>query len=387
MRALTKLMAVCASAAVALSACGAATSSSKSDEKKSDAAVVLHDAAGRTVELDKKPERVILGESRQAYSLLFLNKENPANKVVAWGADMERTAPDIWQKLIEKFPKAKEIPTIGSVYTNDLSIEALVAKKPDIFLITLDAYEAAKKSGLTEKLDASGMKYAVTDFRYKPLENTTKSVSLIGQVFDVEEKAEEFNKFYKEQVESVLKKGSEQKEKPTSFLWRAPSISECCKTYSTANFGSMLTAVGTKNIADDLLPGQEGGLTPEQIITSQPNLMVATGGEWGAMKAKDDKVGYLHLGYNASPESAQNTLKALRSQPGFDHLKAYDDGRVHGVYHQFYDSPYNFMAIQAFAKWAHPEAFADLDPEENWKNFHKKFMPWEASGVFITSVK
>ncbi|MFC5369404.1 ABC transporter substrate-binding protein [Arcanobacterium bovis] len=386
MRSLTKLVALCATTAISLAACSGASQSSKSSTKDSTG-IVLNDAAGRKIELDKKPERVVLGESRQAYSLLFLNKKDPTQKVVAWGTDMKRAAPDVWNKLVEKFPKANDIPTIGSVYTNDLSIEGLIAHKPDIFLITLDAYEAAKKSGLADKLDSSGIKYAVTDFRYKPLENTTRTVTLLGKVFGYEKQAEKFNKYYAEQVEPVLKKGESLKNKPTSFLWRAPSISPCCNTYSTANFGAMLTAVGTKNISDDLLAGQEGALTPEQIITSQPNMIVATGGEWGGMKPKDDKVRFLHLGYNADPESARNSLLALRSQPGFDHLKAYDDGRVHGVYHQFYDAPYNFVAIQAFAKWAHPQEFADLDPQANWKSFHDRFMPWPVSGTFITSIK
>ena len=38
---------------------------------------------------------------------------------------------------------------------------------------------------------------------------------------------------------------------------------------------------------------------------------------------------------------------------------------MHAAWHQFYGNPYDFVAIQQFAKWFHPDLFADLDPEED----------------------
>ncbi len=34
----------------------------------------------------------------------------------------------------------------------------------------------------------------------------------------------------------------------------------------------------------------------------------------------------------------------------------------HAIWHQFYNSPYQFVAIQQLAKWFHPTLFTDLDP-------------------------
>ena len=48
------------------------------------------------------------------------------------------------------------------------------------------------------------------------------------------------------------------------------------------------------------------------------------------------------------------------------------------IYHQFYQSPYHFVAIQALAKWIHPDKFKDLDPQATYQELHQKFLPIRA---------
>ena len=49
-------------------------------------------------------------------------------------------------------------------------------------------------------------------------------------------------------------------------------------------------------------------------------------------------------------------------------------------YHQFYDTPYYFIAELAMAKEFYPERFKDIDPEAVFKEFHEKFLPISDSG-------
>ncbi|MGA1834290.1 hypothetical protein [Rhizobium wenxiniae] len=72
---------------------------------------------------------------------------------------------------------------------------------------------------------------------------------------------------------------------------------------------------------------------------------------------------------------------------GFPELEAVKDNHVMAVYHQFYQSPYHFVAVQALAKWLHPERFKDLDPQATFKELHEKFLPFDVSGVFWTTLK
>ena len=41
----------------------------------------------------------------------------------------------------------------------------------------------------------------------------------------------------------------------------------------------------------------------------------------------------------------------------------------------FYNSPYQFVAIQQMAKWLHPELFRDLDPDQTMRTLYERFLP------------
>lgn len=88
------------------------------------------------------------------------------------------------------------------------------------------------------------------------------------------------------------------------------------------------------------------------------------------------------FGYEATPEAVQERLAGLAERPGRPELSAVKNGKFHSVYHQFYNSPYHFVAMQAFAKWMHPDQFADLDLEASMIELHDRFLPIDYSGVF-----
>lgn len=376
----------------ALTACGVASragggSSASAASGSSASGFTVTDVVGREVAFEAQPQRVVMSESRQAYSLAFLNKDNPIDKVVAWGTDLQKAAPDFYEMLQTVAPAAKDIPTIGSLKSGDLTVESLVSHQPDVVVLTLDSYNEGQQGDFISKMEAQGLRYVVTDFRRDPVKNTVPSVRLLGEIMDYRDAAEQFLAFYSTHVDPVVDKAKGLSTRPTTFLWRGPGLNDPCSTYSTANLGAVVTATGGTNIADDLLPGEEGVLTPEQVIASAPQNIIATGGEWGAQKLKDTaKTSYVHLGYKADEASARASLEQLKDQPGFDQLTAFADKRVYGVYHQFYDAPYNFVAYLAFAKWQSPEEFKDLDPQGTWEEFHEAFMPWKAQGVFITGI-
>jgi len=373
-----------------LASCGVASRAGKGSSTSSGTSkggFEVTDIVGRKVTFSAQPKRIVLSESRHIYSLAFLNKTNPIDKVVAWGEDLQKAAPDFYEKILSVAPKAAELPKIGNITKDGLPIETLVSHKPDVFIMTLDAYNSAKEKGYLEKLDGQKITYVVTDFRRDPVKNTVPSVTLMGAVFDKRKEAEAFVSFYKKQVDPIVAKVKSLTSKPATFLWRSPGVNEPGATYSTANLGAIITATGGTNIADSLLSGEEGTLTLEKIIESNPKNIIATGGEWQKQKINEKaQTSYVHLGYKADEASAKASLEQLKNQPGFDQIQAFTDRHVHGIYHQFYDAPYNFIAYLTFAKWQNPEAFSDVDPAKVWKDFHEQYMPWKAEGVFFTSI-
>ena len=66
-------------------------------------------------------------------------------------------------------------------------------------------------------------------------------------------------------------------------------------------------------------------------------------------------------------------------------IQAVDNDNFHAIWHQFYNSPYYFVAVQKMAKWFHPDLFADIDPEATFKELHERFLPLDYQpGYFIS---
>ena len=352
-------------------------------------ALTITDVADRTVTLEAAPSKIILGESRQAYSLLFLQRDNLMDKVVAWGTDLQSAAPDIYDRVVKVQPKAADLPTVGSVAKGDLSVENLLEHNPDLFLMTLEQYEAAKQAGFDAKLDSAKVPYLVTDFRKKPVENTHTSVRLLGQVFGVSDKADEFLTYYDSLVNPVLEaaKAKAEADRPSVFVWRSPGISEPGRTFGESNFGQIVTASGGNNLGTTLIDGDAGTVTAEQLIASQPDIIIATGGDWEKQKVSEKTViKYVKLGYNATPEETNQTLGQLSGETGYSELKAFSDKKVYAIYHQFYDAPYNFLAYVAFAEWQGLKVDGLPEVDAAWSDFHDKFMPFKAEGIFAAKL-
>ena len=374
----------------AVSACGNRNQTAEtSGSGSAGGALTITDVADRTVALASAPTKIILGESRQAYSLLFLQRDNLMDKVVAWGTDIQSAAPDIYDRLVKVQPKAAELPTVGSVAKGDLSVENLLEYNPDLFLMTLEQYEAAKQAGFDAKLDSAKIPYLVTDFRKKPVENTHTSVRLLGQAFGVSGKADEFLTYYDSLVNPVLEaaKAKAEADRPSVFVWRSPGISEPGRTFGESNFGQIVTASGGNNLGTKLIDGDAGTVTAEQLIASQPDIIIATGGDWEKQKVSEKTViKYVKLGYNATPEETNQTLGQLSSETGYSELKAFSDKQVYGIYHQLYDAPYNFLAYVAFAEWQGLKVDGLPEVDAAWSEFHDKFMPFKAEGVFAAKM-
>lgn len=379
-------------AALMLSACSAPSDTGSGDPAKNGATnassgLTVTDVKDRTVEFDKAPERIVLGEGRGIFATAILNKDKPADKVVAMGTDLAKAAPSYYEKITTTNPELESIPQIGHIGKGDVTIEEIVSFKPDVMVISADQYDDISTTGMKDKLEAADIKYVVTDFRQHPMENTTKSVDILGQLTGQTESAADFNKEWTETVDLVRDRASKAKDRPKTFLWRAAGLKDCCATVKESNLGEMVNLAGGDNLADHVLATEEGSMTPEKLIADQPDVIIATGGSWAPDPKKKQPLPHTTLGYKSESADAARTLTGLLKTPGFDQLKAPKDGKFYGVWHQFYDSPFNYVALLQFGKWLHPELFDDINVEQKWKEAHEKFTPFDASGTFFTAQK
>lgn len=337
--------------------------------------VTVTDIVGRKVEVEAPVKRIILGEGRQMYFVGALDKDEPFKRVVGWRDDLGKADPETYRAYEKRYPEIAKLPTFGGMKEGAFDVEQAIALKPDVLFLNIEAKIASDEAKLVEKLASVGIPVVYVDFREKPFEHTEPSMRLIGKLFGKEQVAEDFIKYRAEQIKVVTDRlaGAKDLKRPLVMVERAGGYSDdCCMSFGNENFGKMVEFAGGRNLGTPLIPGTFGTVNAEQIVASNPDVVIVTGSNWDGYVPGGNWVG---LGYGADMTEARRKLTNLMKRPAFTQTAAVKNGRVHGIWHQFYNSPYQFVAIQEIAKWLHPELFKDVDPGATMKVLHERFLP------------
>ncbi|MEO5806310.1 ABC transporter substrate-binding protein [Devosia sp.] len=338
-------------------------------------AFTVTDVAGRQVSFDHPVQRAILGEGRMLYSLAAIETENPFAHVVGWRNDLWTTDQKSFDAYVAKFPEAANLPFLGNLTDGTLQTETVVDLHPDVMILPIGNKVAADEIKLEDTLSGIGVKIVYVDFREHILANTVPSLHILGQLFGKEKRADEVAAFWQSKMDAIAKVIADSKpRRPNVFMYRAAGLVECCGTFGPDNFGLMVELAGGHNLGSDFLPGYTGSINPEQVIASNPDVIVVTGSDW---TNSPDAKGFVSVGPGTadSAKASREVLASLVQAPAFTGSTAVANGNVHAIWHQFYTSPYQFVAIQEMAKWFHPELFADIDPDATFKEFYDKFLP------------
>jgi len=346
--------------------------------------ITVTDVAGREVAVNVPIKRAVLGEGRQLYIIAALDRENPAGRIVGWRKDLIEADPATYQAYLAKFPEFADIPAFEGLEQSLIDIETTIAQKPDIVFLSLETKRAVEEAAYIEKLGALDIPVVYVDFRNNPEVNTEPSIRLFGQLFGKEDRAEELIAFRAAEIAKVIDRLANVKpERPKVFIDRAAGFYEdCCHSFGNSNFGAMVEMAGGDNIAKDLIPGTFGQINAEQVIVSNPSHIIVTSAMWDIYVPGGK---WVPVGPGADPDEVVEKLKFYPTRPAYLGIKAQKTNAFHAVWHQFYNSPYQFVAIQQMAKWFHPDLFADIDPDETFKQLHDRFLPIDyQSGYFGT---
>lgn len=348
------------------------------------ALVEMTDLLGRTVKVRTPVQRVMLGEGRQLYLVAALDTDDPLKRVVGWRKDLIQSDPDTYSAYLHKFPKIAAIPTFGGFEEGTFDIEQAVALRPDVIVMNIEAKQATDDARYAQKLASLGIPVVYVDFRYHPVENTEPTMRLFGKLFGKEDRAKAFIAFRREQIRRVTAVIAQSRPaRPKVFIERIGGYSDdCCLSFGNENFGKFVEMAGGNNIAKGIIRGTFGQLNPEQIVAANPDQVVITSANWEAFVPNGRWIG---LGPGADPAQAAAKLKAFTQRPAYTGTTAQKTGAFHGIWHQFYNSPYDFVVIQQLAKWFHPGLFRDLDPGATFRELHRRFLPLEyRPGYFVS---
>lgn len=342
--------------------------------------ITVTDVVGREVTIPGPAQRVILGEGRQLITLSLLVPD-PASIIAGWTGDFAKSGGLLYDEYRKRFPALDRIPLIGTSGKETVSTEQIIALKPDLAIFGAGSHGPdAKSADVIRTLEAAGIPIVFIDFRLHPFSNTVPSMEVLGKVLGQEQKANEFIDFYQRRINHIrgtLAKHPDLK-RPKVYMemirGAVPPGSP-----GKGNLGEFIDFVGGDNIGKTL-PGEVGTLNMEYVISQQPEVYVATG------IAKPGEDG-LVIGHNVWTYQTQESLAKLAARPVVSPLNAIRQGNVYGMWHLFYDSPLNIAAVEALAKWTHPELFGKLQPHGVLQEINRRFLAVPLKGVFFAELK
>lgn len=262
------------------------------------------------------------------------------------------------QRFIHQWPALAQLPTLSSAPTPQLDSEALLDLAPDLVLFDLSRVGSVEGSPLARLLDELGIAYLFIDFNRHPLENTPKSLALLGEALDATPRANQLITLIEQHLARIDQRLAEQPtDAPTVLINVAPGVKiDCCRTSLSNGLADLVARAGGDNIAAALTPGASATLSNEWVLSHPPNIIINTAGQW---RAGDG----IRAGVGISADDINQDLRLLsQTLPGWTHLNAVKEGQLYALWHGFHQGPFAIVALERIAQWLYPERFYDLDP-------------------------
>lgn len=333
--------------------------------------VTLTDSDGKQVTLKQEPQRVVLQDGRDILTLALLDRDDPFKRLVAWNNLVKKSDAPTWALLQKKWPEAKNVIDMGFSDKGEVNLESVVAEHPDLMIAQLRSKPSLTQGGVLEKMKQLGIPVLFIDTFENPVVDTPKSITTLGAALNREAEAKAYTDFYQQHYQAIISKTRNIKPQPTVFIEAKAGLGgleSCCFTHSHVGWGGMVEAVGAKNVGSGLLPGATGDISLEKVIAMKPDVYIVSGSQWAS--AKNAAVPF---GYNVTQQQVDNAFTNMKARPGFAQVSAVSNDRFYGLYHNFYNHPYNIVGLEYLAKFIYPAQFTELDPANTWKEIVTRF--------------
>lgn len=324
------------------------------------AEIRLEDISGHTVALEKPARRVAVDDGRTIIAMSFLT-DDPVGLIAAWPHDVDRFGRELYAAYSRKFPALESLPRVAS-NAQDLDVEQVLALHPDVFFVSTVTHASPAQ---LEQLREGGIAVIAIDFVTDPLENTDRSLAILGKATGHDAEAARIIALRDDVKGDIARRlqaadaASADKTvmRPKILLEPHASTQQpCCNSPGKAGLGRFLSTVGADNVGGVIGDRPSGKLALEQVIASAPSVYIATGGAY--MKNR----GGLLIGPEFSAEETRQSLTALTARESFSVLD-FKPEAMHGISQQLFNSPLDILVLELLAKWARPDVFGAIDVE------------------------
>lgn len=336
----------------------------------------INDVLGRDVQVDVPAKRVVLGFYYPDY-IAATGAENFEQVVGISREFWEKFNPGSWNLYNQKLPNLQGIGDIGNIDRGTFSFEKTLAMKPDVVILAKQQYDTLKAE--MPRFEAANIPVVVVDYNDQTVKNHVKSTQIFGQLAGSEQRADQVAQEYADGIADIQKRvNAAQSAKPKIYVeFGDKGPKEHSFTFGKNMWGAIADIVGGDNISKPFVENW-GPINPEQVLVSKPEVIMISGTEVG-MKQPNT----MAMGIDVPADEAQRRLKGFTTRNGWENLPAVKNNRVYGIYHTASRSLSDLAAAQFMAKALYPKAFADVDPEKTYMDFHEKYLPVKPSGTFF----
>lgn len=296
------------------------------------------DCAGRTVEIPENPQRVACMYASTAHMMAMLDQ---GDKIIGTPNGVKT---DVLMQM--KYP---EIAKTATPYQGGaINAEELLRIEADLVLVRRST---AENEGEIEKLDKLDIPYVVVD--YINIEELKEAISVMGQVFGEEEKADAYLEHFERTIDLVQErlKGIDDGKKPEVFH----SVNEAIRTDAAGDICcEIMELAGVKDLSavkEIKAGGDKTLVTLEEIYQWDPEYILAneysvtdyilSDSKWKSLKAVKNKQVYT-LPVGATRWCHPGSMEA-------------------------------HMGVLAIAKQFYPEEMKDIDLKEYIGDYYKTY--------------
>ncbi|MEY9162881.1 iron complex transport system substrate-binding protein [Sinorhizobium fredii] len=342
--------------------------------------MTITDSAGRQVTIASRPQAVLLGTGFNLVALSLVLPD-PVSVLAGWSGDMKGDNPEIYESFRRKFPRLAEVPLIDDGSGPGLSFETILTLKADLALLANWQADTEAGQRAIDYLSGIGVPVVVVNFNDDVLKRTPDTMRLLGKIFEREEKAEEFARFYEERLARIRDRVAKHPGPgPTVLMEAFPGAERCCWAFGIGGLGEFISLTGSRNIAEGKLPRPGGMMNAEAVMAADPDVYIATSSPGG-------KYSGVSIGPGVSAEEAEQTLAKAVYAPVMASIAAVRNGRVHGLWNFFNAIPLNIVAAEAFAAWLRPDLFPDVDPARTLAEINERFAAVPFEGAYWISLR
>ena len=339
------------------------------------ASETIKDVIGRSVRVDLPAKRVLLGFYIEDYFAVGGDKafDRLAGLSLGW---FVKSRPAVWEQYVAARPTLRGVPDVGSVQDQSFVIEKVLATRPDVVVLADWQFKALASE--IPRLEAAGVPVVVVDFNAQTLERHLESLRVLGQLTGETARAQRIADEYRQVVETIQQRIAKAKlPRPRVYVElgdKGPA--EHSYTYGKNMWGAMVDLVSGDNVAAPFVKDW-GPINPEQLLVSRPQVVFIAGYE---SVSRPDA---MKMGFGVPASEARQRLQGFAQRSGWSSLPAFQEGRLHGIYHGATRSVLDAALLQYLAKAMYPTLFADIDPEVTYRDFYRRYLPIQPQGTFM----